>query len=499
MMKTSFFKKLNFSKVEKAFLTCWILWLLFWLFQGPIHRHDFNTAQWTIHSWWFLQEPIPSCLPASRLSCWYYPTHPPLVHLFGVPGMLLFGWETWPSRLVQALIVLLGALELRSLATRIANSTAGAMVLFILLASPMMILYGAIPNYEPTVVALLCVLMNRTSIYLQNPSIRSASIVIIIAILGMLTDWSAYHPIGVAFLISWYGYLRGTESKWVQNLSQHRWHLTGLFVAGIVIFLSHLSIIYYAYGSLEPLMMIAERRSVSFSFENTNLDFLSSLPKPLIILISLIGVIIIQFFTLLTVWIVILVARSDKSPASDTKIGLWIIIPLSAGIIHTLMFLQGAFVHEYWVAPLLPALTLIAAVKASNWTPKQVKVSGFIGSLSLLLWAFVLLPLSSISHVEDSVDSVSGLTDVFGDESSLLVSSEIIYGRPEVVMTLHTGMLTPTHWSPESSEEWIWDGAILCSDSPWIEKLTAPEIGYTIIEQRASPSCEEETLSVLKK
>ena len=496
-MIASFFNRLNFSKTEKFFLTCWFVWLFCWLLEGPIHRHDFNTAQWLLHSWWFLQEPIPSCLSASRLSCWYYPTHPPLVHLFGVPGMILFGWATWPIRLLQALLVLWGALELRSLATRMANSTAGAMAMFILLASPLMILFGAIPNYEPTVVVLLCVLMNRTSIYLQNPSKLRASIVMGIAILGMLTDWSAYHPVGVAFLIAWYGYFRGTESKWVQILSQHRWHLTGLFVAGVVIFLSHLSIIYYAYGSLEPILMIAERRSISFSFANTNLAFLSSLPKPQVMLVSLIGVVLIQFLTLSTAWIVILISRRQKSPPSDAIIGRWIIIPLSAGIIHSLMFLQGAFVHEYWVAPLLPVLALIAAVMASNWTPKQVKVSGSLGCIALLLWAFVLLPLSSVSYAEEPVDSVSGLDDVFGDESSLLVSSEIIAGRPEVVMTLHTGMLTPTHWAPESSEEWDWDGAILCSDSPWIEKLTKPEIGFTMIEQRASPSCDEKTLIVL--
>ena len=153
--------------------------------------------------------------------------------------------------------------------------------------------------------------------------------------------------------------------------------------------------------------------------------------------------------------------------------------------------------HEYWVAPLLPALTLIAAVMASRWTPKQVNISGSLGCVALLLWAFVLLPLSSMSYVEEPIDSVSGLDDVFGDESSLLVSSEIIAGRPEVVMTLHTGMVTPTHWASESSEKWIWDGAILCSDSPWIEKLTQPEIGFTIIEQRVSPACEEHALIVL--
>ena len=498
-MITSLFSRQNFTKIEKYFLASWFVWLFFWLLEGPIHRHDFNTAQWMLHSWWFLQEPIPSCLSASRISCWYYPTHPPLIHLIGVPGMVLFGWATWPIRLLQALLVLWGALELRSLATRMANSTAGAMALFILLASPMIMMFGAIPNYEPTVVVLLCVLMNRTSIYLQDPSKPRAMIVVVIAILGMLTDWSAYHPIGVAFLIAWYGYFTGSETKWVQTLSQHRWPLTGLLVAGVLIFLSHLSIIYYAFGSLEPLVMIAERRSILFSFENTNLSFLSTLPKPLIIVISLIGVVLIQFFTLCTVWIVILLSRRKGHPNSDIVIGRWIIIPLSAGVIHTLMFLQGAFVHEYWVAPLLPALTLIAAVMASNWTPKQVNVSGLLASFALLLWAFVLLPLSSVGHVEESVDSVRGLEEVFGDESSLLVSSEIIYGRPEVVMTLHTGMLTPTHWATDSSEEWVWDGAILCSDSPWIEKLTTSDVGFTVIEQRASPSCEGQALSVLKR
>ena len=82
----------SFSKFEKIFLVSWLVWLIAWLLEGPTHRHDFNTAQWMLHSWWFISEPIPECLNISRISCWYYPTHPPLVHLFGIPGLLIFGW-----------------------------------------------------------------------------------------------------------------------------------------------------------------------------------------------------------------------------------------------------------------------------------------------------------------------------------------------------------------------------------------------------------------------
>ena len=59
----------------------------------------------------------------------------------------------------------------------------GAMALFILLASPMMIMFGAIQIIS---MGLLCVLMNQPRLF--------GKLRVVIAILGMLTDWRC--PIG---------------------------------------------------------------------------------------------------------------------------------------------------------------------------------------------------------------------------------------------------------------------------------------------------------------
>ncbi|PXY76293.1 MAG: hypothetical protein CXX81_01940 [Methanobacteriota archaeon] len=488
---------LSLTNAEIIFLACWVIWLLAWLKELPIHRHDFNTAQWMLHSWWFLEEPLPTCAGISRLSCWYYPTHPPLVHLFGIPGLVLFGWVTWPIRLLQAMIILWGAFELRALAQRIATPAAGSMVLFIFLASPMLILYGAIPNYEPTVVALLCALMNRTSLYLDDKKISGIICVYAIATLGMLTDWSAYHPVGIAFLIAWYGHLKGTESKWVQVAAEHRWHLTTLFAIGVLIFSSHLYTVYHAYGSLDPIFSTAELRSISFSLAGSRLDGLSYLSKPVIMIGVFLGIILEQFLTMASAWIVLLLTRKKNFPVSTTSVGKWILIPMSAGLIHTLMFPQGAFIHEYWVAPLLPPFALVVAVKASNWTENQVNTCGKVACAMLLLWGLVLLPITSVAYIEDSVESVENLHEIFGDDASILVSYEIISARPEVVMSLHTGNLTPTAWASDSQEDWNWDGAVLCADNAWVEKLTSANQNYTIIDQRPSPACPTEQLVVL--
>jgi hypothetical protein len=64
-------------------------------------------------------------------------------------------------------------------------------------------------------------------------------------------------------------------------------------------------------------------------------------------------------------------------------------------------------------------------------------------------------------------------------------------------MSLHTGNLTPTAWASDSQEDWNWDGAVLCSDNAWVEKLTSANQKYTIIDQRPSPACPTEQLVVL--
>ena len=480
----------SFSKFEKIFLVSWLVWLIAWLLEGPTHRHDFNTAQWMLHSWWFISEPIPGCLNISRISCWYYPTHPPLVHLFGIPGLLIFGWQVWPIRLVQALIVMWGALELRQFTSRYLDASSGSIAFVIFLASPMMILFGAIPNYEPTVTALICILMNRIHLQILEPNSKRLATIFVLVILGFLTDWSAYYPVGVALLLAWFAQFKGIEDGWLGKLRDYRIHMTILFIAACAVFFLHLFVIKMAYGSLDPLFSIAEKRSVSFDFSGTNWDSMfGDLPAVALIPLTAIGVLFIQLFTMISAWAIIISVRFKKARIKTERIGRWIILPLSAGIIHCIIFLQGALVHEYWTMPLLGPLCFIAASSCIEWDQKTKDRIIVACASIMMVWSLILLPLTDMGYSAGPIEEVDGIAEMIGDDSKLMISYELISGRPEVVLSLHTGDLTPTSLVTLDTELGEFDGAIACTDDSGWQEFFDDSQQINIIEFRYSEVC----------
>ena len=82
-----------------------------------------------------------------------------------------------------------GALELRQFTSRYFDASSGSIAFVIFLASPMMIIFGAIPNYEPTVTALICILMNRINLQILEPNSKRLATIFVLVILGFLTDW----------------------------------------------------------------------------------------------------------------------------------------------------------------------------------------------------------------------------------------------------------------------------------------------------------------------
>jgi len=238
-----------------------------------------------------------------------------------------------------------------------------------------------------------------------------------------------------------------------------------------------------AHGSSQILFDTAEKRSFG---------------RPPLMILQYLAIIISGTLALmLPIWIVFVLCQTKSFPNADVKVGFWLIIPLSAGCIHTLMFLQGASRHEYWTAPLLPPLALAAAISSSNWTKKQIHIASTIGCAALLIWGLGLLQTTPSHGIKEKTSAVEGLEDIWGDDASLLVSDQIINGRPEVVATLHTGYVTPVSWTSNKETSPEWDGALLCENSEWANYLFSDSQNWEILELRNTPDCEGNPLLIM--
>ena len=86
----------------------------------------------------------------------------------------------------------------------------------------------------------------------------------------------------------------------------------------------------------------------------------------------------------------------------------------------------------------------------------------------MVIWALILLPLTDMDYSAGPIEEMDGIAELFGDDSKLMISYELISGRPEVVLSLHTGDLTPTSLITQDTKLDEFDGAIACTDdSEW--------------------------------
>ena len=488
---------------------------LFGLGWAPILKHDFNTAQWMLHSWWLLEDPTAACTTAawSRHACWYYGTHPPLVHTFGVPGLLLVGWETWPIRGLQAAITLWGALELRSLAQRLWGPTAATVTLGLMLLPPMMLHYGQIPNYEPTVAALIAASANRIDLALRHGGRARWALIGQLALLSFLTDWSAYHGWGALALLCWgsWAVRRWGRWDWVRRvgglldaLGRWRWHVAGVVALGCLVFAAHLGLLVAYHGSPSALFDTAERRGQGGTYL-LSVVWWAIMAWRVLTLWALVPV-VLGVGGLWVAWgwtAVDEVARDAAVSLTDGVVDVvdgrgfdpvWAarlvpLVLLAPAVLHTVLFSEGAQAHEFWTLPAVGGLAL-----AGGWWLREASVRKVLIVLGLL----VLIGAADVWRLHqawpDAVES-AGATRIVGehlpDGSDVLVELGLVASRPEGVWMMHTGRVTVWEGAVSAADVAAHDAALVCG-------VHAPETGIELIAVSEHPTCEGGTVVLIR-
>ena len=85
-------------------------------------------------------------------------------------------------------------------------------------------------------------------------------------------------------------------------------------------------------------------------------------------------------------------------------------------------------VHEYWTMPLLGPLCFIAASSCIDWNQKTKDRIIVACASIMVIWALILLPLTDMDYSAGPIEEVDGIAELFGDDSKLMISYELISG-----------------------------------------------------------------------
>jgi 4-amino-4-deoxy-L-arabinose transferase-like glycosyltransferase len=463
--------------------------------------HEFNTVQWLMSGWWFVEDPTGLCAAGwSRLSCWYYPNHPPLISLIGAPGQWLVGWDVWPIRVVQVAIVLWGVCEVSSLSSRLWGRGAGRAALALSLFNPMLLYYGQIPNYEPTVAALMMITANRCDLLLRSWDRRHITIVALIAAIGFLTDWSYYFLWGGALLLSFS--IKGVDRRF-------QWFTAAMLLLGIMAFALHLALLAHFHGTVQGLFDTAGQRSsiaeglFSFEFWGLLLLRLAFIITPIPLILCWRG------------WKSNSTSSDDAEDWEPKQLSSWfdatelpvrwirfgVPLLLFPAIIHILIFSQGAQVHEYWIYPLLPGLVLGSAAALRHTSLKHLNV--LIALMLLIAAPFLVLREEQRLDVQESIELGELVSVNLGEGSQILVEQTLTRtgegepilcpldhcikwgkgeNRPEIYWAMRTSRVSVISDGLTLETLGFNDAALVCAG-------TEPE-GSVTLDSRPTPRCD---------
>ena len=428
---------MRLDRFDAGILLLGFLILIRRIAEPPIRMHDFNTAIYLVYSERFLTSI--SC----EVNCFYNSHHPLLLDIFGVPGFLLWGWSIWPIRLLQILVVLWGLNELRSLANRRWNKQAGYAAVGILLATPMFLYYAQIPNYEPTVTALLMATANRFDIYSKDPTVRNRTLLAVVACLGFLTDWHFYYIWGILLVFTYAA--RFIPEKELRRLEPC---IVPLFILTFAFLTLHLIIVAQTRnvsGLAEIWGHVGERTQHGSVFLDGQWW-------------------LIHVWRIVHVWayvplMIAVLGFREAIRNREHYAMVWIPLLIAPGLAHFLVFPQGAWEHEYWTYPMAAGFGLGCAYWGSMQSSKAIAV---VCIATFLIGASTLIERDQPTTAAHRVAVGEMVYNEFGEGSRIIVSHEISY--PELFWGARTGQVSTAHGNITVEMLEGYDGALICEE-----------------------------------
>ena len=357
-----------------------------WLF----NHHGFNGAFYSIiarnyvrYGWSNLKfAQILDAGPLDPDSSPYY-NHQPLLPILVSISFKLFGIHEWSATLVPIGFSVASIIVLYLLVRKIWNERVALFSCFFMTLMPMASYYGPNLSSEGNIM-LFSVLLTIYfyTLYLKTPRARYLYLMILSFLFGALTDWPAFYAVP---LLSLHYLLFSSNTK--KHKSFFIFPIFGCFL-----FLLFLYYIHTITGSFYSFFYLLFHRASSYAsdsdltqtftmiqwFNKISLNMREHYTLPILILSS--------------IWFVIFITKLIKK--QNFAHDLVVIILLLFGLIHIFLGRQGAWVHEYWSALLIPSLAISAALPLDKFynfifTPGRKYVLYLRSGFYLLLLIFL--------------------------------------------------------------------------------------------------------------
>jgi 4-amino-4-deoxy-L-arabinose transferase-like glycosyltransferase len=281
-----------------------------------------------------------------------YTHHPPLMPILLSISFRLFGIHEWSARLVPIMSSLGAIIALYLLASEIWNKRTALFACFFMSFIPMASYYGPVPGTEASISLLSVILTTYLYIlYIQSPRPLHLILMILSFLFGAIADWHAFYT---PLLLSLH---------YVCFTTKARKHKTFFmfpviaFLVFILLFFVYPKILTGSYLTLIPKVIFRAGASVSDLGFGENFTFIQWLNKIFGFYLELYTV---PVLILTLIWFLSFIYKAVKRRNLEKDV--FVIILLVLGTTHIVLFREGAWIHAYWSALLIPGLSIASAL-----------------------------------------------------------------------------------------------------------------------------------------
>ncbi len=296
--------------------------------------------------------------------------HPPLFPLLLSLSFHVFGVHEWSARLVSIAGSLLGLLALWALTRRLFGWKAALLAAAFAAVVPATAFYGShVCEMGPVLVGFGVLAFALHLRYLEQPTRRLFVCILLALFVSAYNDWPGFYMMGVILV----------HFAWVRRWREALW-ITGLVAAVLALHVLHVR---WATGSFGG----GRGGSLAEAFNVRSWGALEAYGGPVVAL-RIIGQHIIRLYTLPVVVLALIgIAWIRKAGRPVAVLAL-----IVAGTADTLIFVEGAGRHEFWVVTLAPPLIVLAGAGAAGLmdlfpfrkTASMILVVGTLAILSLV-------------------------------------------------------------------------------------------------------------------
>lgn len=314
--------------------------------------------------------------------------------------LAVFGAEEWAARLFVVTLSAGGGWLLYRLMARTADPAAGVLAAFFYMFAPANLFYGRVVSLTQGIVFFIIAIIWAYYRWFDSRSARDYALLIVVLILGMLTNWQAYYF--AAILPVHYWLCRGQRGATTK--------LAGLALLGPLMFalvLAHVLVLFPREANelwdifrfRAGWMSQAEQVDYySSSVEYSVLGFAWVVGKHLVSLIT------IPLLLLALVGAAVLGRRFSAGRGDRGHLSAPAVL-IAPALFHTVLFHNTMYIHDYLVLLYLPAIAALAGIGTSVMArdARFGRLTAWLALATCAIFLWLSLMKTAALHGEDNV------------------------------------------------------------------------------------------------